>query len=234
MAGTYLKLADNAETTLNGSLTADATSVIVSSASDMPSTYPYILTIWDGDTYDNPSDDSSMEKVLVTSGVTTTLTVTRGYDGTTGVIHATAEYIALLSTSAILDDSTYGIETILDTHLDNSSIHLDTDTVKDTHVDWGTGASQVSAVDIPISDGGENYDATDIESALAEVKGPVDTMVAKWSSAGNIETTLKTAPIDVDKFLLADSEDEFFLKMVTGTNLKAYLKTYFDTLYVGV
>lgn len=43
--------------------------------------------------------------------------------------------------------------------------------------------------------------------------------------------TAKTTPVDADSFPMVDSEASDVSKRVTGTNLKAYLKTYFDTLY---
>ena len=43
--------------------------------------------------------------------------------------------------------------------------------------------------------------------------------------------TAKTTPIDADEFVGADSADTFALKKFTFANLKATLKTYFDTLY---
>ena len=42
--------------------------------------------------------------------------------------------------------------------------------INDTHIDWGTGANQVSAVDIPIADGGSVLTATEVETSLQEVK----------------------------------------------------------------
>lgn len=41
--------------------------------------------------------------------------------------------------------------------------------IDDTHIDFGTGANQVSAVDIPILDSGANYTGTEIETALIEI-----------------------------------------------------------------
>jgi hypothetical protein len=41
----------------------------------------------------------------------------------------------------------------------------------------------------------------------------------------------KATPVDGDEFPLVDSSDSFVLKKMTGTILKAYLKTYNDTLY---
>lgn len=49
------------------------------------------------------------------------------------------------------------------------SAGLAADSVNDTHIDWGTGANQVSAVDMPIEDSGGNFTATDVEAALAEL-----------------------------------------------------------------
>ena len=45
------------------------------------------------------------------------------------------------------------------------------------------------------------------------------------------ELAAKTTPVDTDELVLADSAETFGLKKLTFTNLKATLKTYFDTLY---
>ena len=49
-----------------------------------------------------------------------------------------------------------------------------TDIIDDTHINWGTGAGQVSAVDVPIADAGAIITATDVEAALQEIKTAVD------------------------------------------------------------
>jgi len=43
--------------------------------------------------------------------------------------------------------------------------------------------------------------------------------------------TTKTTPVNADELPLADSAASFLLKKLTLTNLKAFLKTYFDSLY---
>lgn len=45
--------------------------------------------------------------------------------------------------------------------------------------------------------------------------------------------TSKTTPVDADEIGLSDSTASFGLKKVTWANLKATLKTYFDTLYAA-
>lgn len=43
--------------------------------------------------------------------------------------------------------------------------------------------------------------------------------------------TAKTTPVNVDGVPIMDSEDSNVMKFLSFTNLKAFLKTYFDTLY---
>ncbi len=63
------------------------------------------------------------------------------------------------------------------------------DNVKETHIDWGTGASQVSAVDIPIADAGAIIAATEVEGALQENRIAIDLNTAKittqWVTTGS-------------------------------------------------
>lgn len=46
--------------------------------------------------------------------------------------------------------------------------------------------------------------------------------------------TNKVTPVDSDELALVDSDLNFSLKRLTWANVKATLKTYFDTLYLGV
>ena len=69
-----------AKTTLTASITSGATSLTVVALSGYPSQFPYTL-ILDADTINE-------EVVTVTAAAGTTLTVTRGQDGTTAVAHA--------------------------------------------------------------------------------------------------------------------------------------------------
>jgi hypothetical protein len=70
---------------------------------------------------------------------------------------------------------------VLNVNVDDATIEVATDTlqvkadgINDTHIDFGTGANQVSAVDIPIADTGALITATEVEGALAENRTAID------------------------------------------------------------
>lgn len=50
----------------------------------------------------------------------------------------------------------------------------------------------------------------------------------------NAAATSKTTPVNADSYPIVDSEASNVIKRLTFTNLKAFLKTYFDTLYAAV
>ncbi len=86
----------------------------------------------------------------------------------------------------------------------------------------------------------------DIQSATASQKGLMTaTQAAKLdgiesdadvTDAANVAAAIagaagKSSPVDADSLALIDSADSNALKEMTLADLKAYLKTYFDTLY---
>lgn len=98
MAFTFLLKKNNSKSTLNGSITNVATSIVVASGAAFPATGNFICTIWDKTTYPDPSDDPNMEIVKVTARSTNTLTVVRAQESTSGVAHASGVNIELLFT----------------------------------------------------------------------------------------------------------------------------------------
>lgn len=67
-------------TTVSGSLTNTATSITVAATTGFPTSYPWTAIL--------DQDTASEEAVTVTAAAGSTLTVTRGVDGTTAVSHA--------------------------------------------------------------------------------------------------------------------------------------------------
>jgi len=69
---------------------------------------------------------------------------------------------------------------VISVNVDNSSVEINTDTlrvkalgIKNSMIDFGTGANQVSAVDLPIADSGNYFVATNTEAALQELASQI-------------------------------------------------------------
>lgn len=76
----------------------------------------------------------------------------------------------------------------------------------------------------------KNFTATE-KTKLAGIEALADV-----TDAGNVGSTIhgstgKTTPVNADELGIIDTEASNVLKKLTFTNLKAFLKTYFDTLY---
>jgi len=76
-----------------------------------------------------------------------------------------------------------------------AALTIGADKVNDTHIDWGTGANQVSAVDVPIADSGAIITATEVEGALQEHRTAIDLNTAKDT---NISTVLSVGTVGAD------------------------------------
>lgn len=119
---TYYVKKNNASSLVVGTLSASATTLNVTTGEggNFPSTFPYLLTIWTGS---DVGDDSGMEIVRCTGRTTDALTIVRAQEGTSDVEHSAGEYVAILTTAGLFNDSTYGVEGNLDTHIADTSIH---------------------------------------------------------------------------------------------------------------
>lgn len=69
------------DTTLTGNITSSSTSIVIASVAGFPAQFPYTLAL--------DFDTASEELVDVTAASGTTLTVTRGVDGTSATAHTT-------------------------------------------------------------------------------------------------------------------------------------------------
>jgi hypothetical protein len=96
-----VKYSNNASTTLNGAITASATSITVNDVSDFPtltgSDYTYLTLV--------SLDGSILEIIKVTAINTSTkvLTVERGQDDTTGAIFSSGDICELRLNAAMLN-----------------------------------------------------------------------------------------------------------------------------------
>jgi hypothetical protein len=128
------------------------------------------------------------------------------------------------SNKAVLDATTASFTTADESKLDNititQAVNLDTlETDSHTHSNKAvldaTTASFTTADETKLDGIEANADVTDAGNVGSSIDG----------------ATAKTTPIDADTMPLIDSAASNVLKKVTWANIKATLKTYFDTLY---
>lgn len=107
--------------------------------------------------------------------------------------------------------------------------------IDDTHIDFGTGANQVSAVDLPIADSGANFTSTEVEGALSELADSINAIsdtddqnleeVLIEGSAASISTGLNiTVSIsgETSTFSLEENEGVFRYE-TTGSTVSQFL-----------
>lgn len=94
--------------------------------------------------------------------------------------HLTNAQVSALHNAVTVTDSTTIDFTLAGQDITAS---VKADSINDTHIDWGTGANQVSATDLPILDTADNFTATETESALAELFTGTKTFLKTPSSA---------------------------------------------------
>lgn len=82
---------NSAGTDLAAGLAQGATTATVTDANKLPSTFPYLLQLWDAGTYANPNADTGREIVEVTAATGNALTVVRAKDGTSDQAHSAGE-----------------------------------------------------------------------------------------------------------------------------------------------
>lgn len=120
-------------------------------------------------------------------------------DYTWGQIDKTTSDIADITTRSHTSLTSIGTNTHaqIDSHISStanphsvtaaqaSAIADAANTVDDTHIDWGTGANQVSAVDVPIADAGGIITGTEVETALQENRTAINLNTTHRSSNGS-------------------------------------------------
>lgn len=118
----------------------------------------------------------------------------------------------------------------------NGALTIAADAVDDTMIDWGTGAGQVSAADVPIADAGSLITATEVEAALQELAGkdPGHTFTGDVAGTGD-HTNLGTASVELT--IAADAVDDTMIDWGTGANqvviTKAKAAVFFSTEQTG-
>ena len=239
----FLKLKNRAFSTLASGVSDVATSWTVASGdgAKFPSTGDFHITC-------------ESEIVKCTSRSTDVLTVVRAQEGTAAASHASSKVVGLRITAAIIDQietdfldhkavEAAGVHGSASAATANKLMHRDasgrakvaapsaSDDIArksevDTHAALTTGAHGVGAGTIAeVADIALDANLSAAGQDAISKKHTQGTDVA----LGGVGT--KASPIDADKALYRDSEDSDALKTSTWTQVKAFLKTYFDTIY---
>ena len=88
-----------------------------------------------------------------------------------------------------------------------TTLTIGADKVLDTHINWGTAATQISAVDLLIADAGTIITATEVEGALQENRTAIDLNTAKDTDVDhNVSTDLSLGAVDATTMVVASSD----------------------------
>ncbi len=129
------------------------------------------------------------------------------------------------------------------TPVTGSGAGLAADAIKDVHIDWGTGAGQVSAVDIPIADAGGYYSGSEIEAALQQAgsvsagltAGTAEYLLASGARAGGtVAQQSFTKGISIGGLAIAVRTETANYTVGTTDNLIVYTGTVEGTITLPV
>jgi len=121
--------------------------------------------------FENGSASGGGDVIGPSSAVDENITI---FDSTTGKLikDSGINISAIIANTAKVTESTaVGDTDSIDLTLSTYTITADVkaDGINDTHIDWGTGANQVSALDLPIADSTDYFVGTEVETALSEI-----------------------------------------------------------------
>lgn len=171
--------------------------------------------------------DTTKWQVLANKGATGA-TGSAGSNGSTGPAGADGEGVPAGGTTGQVLAKASGTD--FDTEWSSAGAGDMTAAVYDPQAIAGDAFDQDNMTDGTTN---KNYTATE-ETKLAGIETSADV-----TDAGNVGSsihgaTAKTTPVDADTMPLIDSAASNVLKKVTWANVKATLKSYFDTLYQAV
>jgi hypothetical protein len=177
---TFEQVANNAQSTLSGSITNVATTINVASGHGARFPTPgngFYATIWDSATYADPFADPNMEVVKCTALSTDALTVTRAQRGTSGVAHSSGVDIRLLADSELISDIQTAVNTLEAMRSDNSGFYFFDDML--------TFSAGITNLEFTVHGSQFSVNGTGTNTSTADRPGIADFSTAASASSGN-------------------------------------------------
>lgn len=141
------KVEDNAQGQLNAGIASWDTSIVLKSGegANFPSSWDYICTLiqFDGSGYEE-TNVVKREKVLVTARTTDTLTVTRGFDGSTATSFSADDYLVLTVTASLLEDIQDAISNLDTNKLETDALRSGLWNRKVVYTNWSGGETELA------------------------------------------------------------------------------------------
>ena len=215
-------VANNAESTITDDpLASGALTLNVANGNNFPSTYPFLITLWNDATYPDPSDFSYTEIVKCTGRTGNALTIVRAQEDTADVEHANGERVAMLITAGIFNDATNGISTKLDgiealadVTSTNETSHANVLVDGDLPVDSTLVFTDNTGNDVSNTKHGYVPKATDVAGQFLKADGT-------WGTAAGggdmLASTYDPTPIAGDVFAMSNMVEGATTKILTAT-----------------
>jgi len=213
---------NNAESTITDDpLASGALTLNVSNGNNFPSTYPFLITLWNDVTYPDPSDFSYTEIVKCTGRTGNALTIVRAQEDTADVEHANGERVAMLITAGIFNDATNGItpkldgiESLADVTATNETSHANVLVDGDLPVDSTLVFTDNTGNDVSNTKHGYVPKATDVAGQFLKSDG-------SWGPAAGggdmLVATYDPTPIAGDAFAMSNMVEGATTKILTDT-----------------